>query len=98
MVYEWWRAGPFNSDKGYVWGYVERQGCWFGVTMKALAILSDQLDLPGLIRSIYAIYEGLNMANQKSRKLGVFGRKSEATAHSIGILVHIRGNKIIMFI
>ena len=47
---------------------------------------------------IYTPYEGPNLANHKSRKLGIFGRKlEEATPHFIIILINITENETIMF-
>ena len=48
----------------------------------------------------YTLYESPYLANQKSRKLGVCGRKLEgnlATPNLIIILINIRENETIMF-
>ena len=49
---------------------------------------------------VYTPYEGPNLANQKSRKLGVFGQKlggSHSPFHLIIILIKITENETIMF-
>ena len=58
--------------------------------------------------SAYTPYEGLNLANQRSRKLGVFGRKLKGSHFlfycyfdkcilSFSLIFNIRENKRIMF-
>ena len=48
---------------------------------------------------IYTPHEGLNWANQKSRKLGVFGRKLVGIHSSfIVILTNIGENEILMYL
>ena len=46
----------------------------------------------------YTPHEGLNLANQKNRKLEVFGRKLEETSQNcIDILINISENETILF-
>ena len=46
---------------------------------------------------LYTPYKGFNLANQMSRKLGVFGRKSEGSySPCIVILIDIRENETVM--